>query len=1013
VVAGASSLSAQTRVVTGKVTDSLTSEIVTSGQVSVVGTTIGGTIKDDGTFTIAVPARDVMLSIRSIGFKRKDVAVPASQSAVEASLERDYFQLEAIVVTGQATGVERKNLANSVASVNSDQISKAPSAASVENALQGKISGATITSNNGAPGGGNIMRIRGITSLIGAFTPLYVVNGVIVSDAAIARGTNLITRAGGTTNAQTNDDESNPVNRIADLNPNDIESVEVLKGAAASAIYGSKASNGVVIITTKRGRVGAPQFSVSQRFGQSRLAKRYGTRCFNSVTEATDYSVASTAATNANPFVQGVCHDVEDLLFGRPALSYETSGSMSGGTESTRYYASALNKHDGGILPRTFADKQSLTLNIDQNIGSRLQLSLSSQAIHSGNDRGLTSNENNGSTIQSSMAIIPSFVNWRGTCPDGSTVDERNPCQGATFKSTAPYGSANPFQTAALFQDHESVWRAIGTMRAQLDAISTAQHTLCLIATGGGDVFTQKNRVYASPQLQFSAAVGGTTVLSFSQSQNFNINTNAVYTFKSNAFSATTQAGFQYETADLDTQRSQNQQLIGGQPNIDKGTSLSGEQTRQRVRDVGVFIQEEFLTLGDKLLLTVGGRADQSSNNSDTEKLYFYPKASASYRFANLGFFDELKLRAAFGQSGNRPLYGQKFTELNTSNFGGSVGMLRLAATTGAADLSPEREREIEAGIDATLMKSRVNLEVTVFDKQIKDLMLQRTLAPSIGFTTLIFNGGTIRTRGLEATLNLVPVQTASFQWNPRLGFHMNRCVVQDLGGLSAFRPNSRHNSFGFGATFIEKDSSCTQIYGNDTLGAEPNDANNRLGAGGTALPLGSKVVRKVFDQQPRYNFTISNDLSFKRLKLYFLWERQKGGVMTNLSLYQYDAYKNSIDYLAVVPGYTTDGTTGQQRQAQYNRGTIRPYTFDTSFWRMRDITLTYELPTSFTHKFWSGARYVRLALSGRNLVTISNYRGYDPEGQEMTKSLANGANWELWGYPASKQFWASVDVGF
>jgi hypothetical protein len=436
---------------------------------------------------------------------------------------------------------------------------------------------------------------------------------------------------------------------------------------------------------------------------------------------------------------------------------------------------------------------------------------------------------------------------------------------------------------------------------------------------------------------------------------------------------------------------------------------LIGEQKRERVREMGLFVQEEFLTLGERLLLTVALRADQTSNNADANKLYYYPKASASYRFSNLGPADEFKLRVAYGQSGNRPLYGQKFTELTGANIGG-VSTLRLQGTTGAPDLSPERQRELEGGFDATLLGSRANLEVTVYEKKITDLMLQRTLAPSLGLNTLVFNGGSIRTRGFEAQLNLIPVQTRSLQWNPRLGFHMHRCKVLDLGGLPAFRPTSRHNSFTFGATFIEQDSSCTQIYGNDTLGAEPNDANNQLGPNGTTLPLGTRVLRKVFDQQPRYNLTVSNDLTFKRFRFSMLWERQTGGVMTNLSLYQYDAYRNSIDYLVPLePGELT----GTQRQAAFNRGTIRPYTFDTSFWRMRDVTLSYDLPEAFVRGLWSGARYLRLSASGRNLVTITDYRGFDPEGQEMSKSLANGANWELWGYAPSRQVWLSLDLGF
>ena len=275
-VATASHAMAQTRIVTGSVTDSLTGERVTSGQVQIVGTTVSATIKDDGTFTLAAPTRDVTLQFRSVGFKRRDVAVSSATNSVMVNLQRDYFQLEAIVVTGQATGIERRNLANAVSTVTAEQVTKT-STSSIDQALQGKIAGAQILANNGAPGGGMRVRLRGVTSILGENQPLYVVDGVIMSDASIPPGTTAVTRASGSISAGA---QETPVNRIADLNPNDIENVEVLKGASASAIYGSKASNGVIIITTKRGRVGAPQFNVSQRFGVPQLSNRIGYRQF-------------------------------------------------------------------------------------------------------------------------------------------------------------------------------------------------------------------------------------------------------------------------------------------------------------------------------------------------------------------------------------------------------------------------------------------------------------------------------------------------------------------------------------------------------------------------------------------------------------------------------------------------------------------------------------------------------------------------------------------------------------
>src|SRR6185503_2007559 len=489
---GVSSASAQTRVVTGKVVDSLTGEVITSGQVSVVGTAVGTTIKEDGTFTLAAPQRDVYVTIRSIGFKRRDVSVPVGTNAVAASLERDYFQLEAIVVTGQATGVERRNLANAVASISAEQMTKVPTA-SVERALQGKVTGATITDNNGAPGGGGIVRMRGVTSLIGAFTPLYVLNGVIVSDAAISRGTNKVTAAGGGGIGQATDDESNSVNRIADLNPNDIESVEVLKGAAASAIYGSKASNGVIIVTTKRGRVGTPQFSLSQKMGVSQISRKVGLRDFS------HDSVGAVEGKGASvgPFWHPQFFDHEEELYGREPVSYETDASVNGGTETTRYFASGLVKHDGGIVNHTYYDKQSIRLNLDQNIGSRFTFGAGAQVIHSVAARGLFNNDNSGTSYGMIIPHTPSYIDLRATCPDGTRQVE---CAGGVYPQN-PFVASNPLQEAALLQYTEGTWRSILSGNAALDLIKSSSQSLKLVGNGGADYFMQNDYLYSPPEL--------------------------------------------------------------------------------------------------------------------------------------------------------------------------------------------------------------------------------------------------------------------------------------------------------------------------------------------------------------------------------------------------------------------------------------------------------------------------------------------------------------------------------
>src|SRR2546430_309479 len=246
---------AQTRVVTGNVSDTDTGEPLVGAQIAVkANPTIGTMARDNGSFTLTVPAQDVVLVVRRIGYPMKEVAVPASMSSITISMRKDVLKLDQIVVTGQASTVSRRNLANSVASVDAEDLTKVP-AVSIEHALQGKGAGAQIQPNTGAPGGGNRVRLRGTSSILGNATPLYVVDGVITSDVGIAAGTNRITKAAGA--GVSPPTHGNPLDRVARPKPPDIREHDGVEGAAAAAIYGSKGARGGIMITTKRGRVGS------------------------------------------------------------------------------------------------------------------------------------------------------------------------------------------------------------------------------------------------------------------------------------------------------------------------------------------------------------------------------------------------------------------------------------------------------------------------------------------------------------------------------------------------------------------------------------------------------------------------------------------------------------------------------------------------------------------------------------------------------------------------------------
>ena len=973
----ASSLHTQSRTITGTATDRVSGDPLATGQVRVAGTTIGAAIRPDGRFTINVPMQAVTLQIRSLGHKPVSVVVAENQSTVRVALERDNFQLEEVVVSGQATGMERKNLATAVGTVDAEDLARVPTA-SVERSLQGKVTSAHVSENSGAPGGGSIVRIRGVTTIIGAFTPLYVVDGVIVSDVQLATGTNFLTEAVRGQLAPRTDNQDNGANRIADLNPYDIEKIEVLKGAAASAIYGSKASNGVVLITTKRGQTGAPQFGLTQRFGASQLSHKYGLRCFKTVNEAVSvFGEAARASWNPS------CNDLEDQLYGKRASSFETSVNMRGGSETTRFFASGLNKHEGGIMPQSSADKRSLRINIDQSVGTRVTLGLNSEFVQTVRNPQVTQNENNG-------LAIPSALGYSGA----SWLDLRRLPDGTYPRN--PLGSNNPFQTADLFRNREDVNRGIVSGRLQAQLWSTQTQSVRLSITGGGDVFAQKNQVVAPPELYALEGVGlpGSSVLSNAVNNNRNLSAYLVHDYHlPRGGLATGQIGTQTEAVDLDANYTLTQGLIGGLTNIDKGLAVRVEQNRQRVRDQGFFAQEELLLFDEKLLLTGGVRADRSTNNADPNKLFTYPKASISYRMPNLtNSISELKLRLAVGQSGNQPRYGQKFTELSATNLGGQVPTSQIAGAAAAPDLRPERQREIETGFDATLLRNRLNIEATAYEKAISDLLQQRTLAPGTGFGQLIFNGGNLRTRGLEFAANVVAIEGRNLNWRTRASISGSRCTITSLP-VPAYGSTAFLNGNTFGRIFTEVGKSCTQITGNDTI-ANGSTIKN--------APLS--------DANPDYNWSWSHDVSYKRFHLNGLLDGQKGGAIINVTQLIYDLTGISPDQLTPLhPG----ALTGDQRAAAFGR-TARTYIQDVSYVKLREVTLSYDVPGAFVRRLFASGTSARFSVSGRNLLVFTDYQSTgDPEVNQVSRSAAGGAPWDLWAYPPSRTFWVSMDLSF
>jgi TonB-linked SusC/RagA family outer membrane protein len=969
---------AQTRTLTGTVTDASTGQPLEGARVTVRGTSLATTTGASGQFTIgSVPTGGITVTVRRIGSNPAEIVLPPGLNEIRVTLTRDPLRLSDVVVTGQATGVERRNLANAVATVSGEDVSRV-AAQTVEQALQGKVVGASIQANSGAPGGGMQMRLRGVTSITGSSEPLYVVDGVVLSNVAIPSNQNAVTRSTQGSNPSLTQD--NQVNRIADINPNDIENIEVLKGASAAAIYGSRASNGVVIITTRRGRAGERRINTTQRLGISKISNTLGSRTFTTVADAT----SAFGAAAANYFTPGVVFDQERELAGETPVSSETVLDVSGGDSDTRYFASGLWRQDAGIIDNTGYGKQAVRANLDQDFGQRLNFSLQTSATKSLAQRGLTNNDNNSVSFWMVFPFTPSFVDLRRNA-DG------------TFP-TNPFVASNPLQTAALMKNDEKVLRSILAGRVTFDAIERQNYSLRFHVNGGADQFSQENSLLFPPELQFEPiddGEPGTALLSNSTNVNLNLGTNAVFAFApvSGSFTTTTSVGVSGSSRDLRVSRIVSRNLVGGLGIVGAGTNISVLEQRQRVEDFGLFAQEEFLTLNERLLLTAGINADRSSANSDSEKYFYYPKFSGSFRFPQpFRGIEEAKIRAAYGQSGNQPLFGQKFTPLSAvENIAGLPGIVvPVQGPVGSSDLRPERQREFEAGADVSFLRGLAALELTGFRKDVSDLLLQRTLPPSSGFGFEVFNGGKLRTTGLEVALNLVPIMSAETDWNFRMSYASTRSKIVDL-------PVPTFRGLGFGTALgsfqFEEGASPTQIVGNDSL------------------PDGSTVVRKIGDANPDFTMSFVNNLRFKRLRLYGLLDWQNGGSIINLTKFLYDLGSNTADFADPITVGTLQTTVGANRLRLFPKQTAM-YVEDASFMKLREVTLSFEIPSTMISRFGRGVRSAELSLSGRNLLTFTDYTGMDPEVSNFGNQPI-GRNIDVAPFPPSRSYWLSLSLGF
>ncbi|MGB5819074.1 MAG: SusC/RagA family TonB-linked outer membrane protein [Saonia sp.] len=950
--------------VSGTVTDASSGEPLFGVSVTVKGSAIGALTDFDGNYSLEAP-EGATLVFSFIGYST--VEVPAS-GAGDIQMNVDVTNLDEVVVTGLVSSIKRSNLANSVSTVDSEALTGTTTGATLDGALYGKLTGVNINSAGGAPGGQTAVRLRGISSLSGNNQPLFIVDGVYISNIQLSNGSSVASGA----NAGREEGGSN---RVSDINPDDIESIEVLKGASAAAIYGTRANAGVVIITTKRGAAGKTVVKFDQDVGFNTIQNFAGRRQFTSATVASVFG-ADEVPIFEQAVANGQLFNYEEELYGEEGIIVDSRLSISGGSDKTKFYFNASRRNEDGIMQRTGYERNSLRLNLDHVFNDKLKVGFSSNYVNSRSDRGPVGNENNGGfSVGYNLALTTAdwenlFPNADGVYPDGR------------------FAATNIILNRDLIDNYEDINRYIQGANVEFKAITNDNFQLKFTANGGLDYFQAKTFVYI-PEFQQTQRATTDGFISAGNTNSLQLNYSAFalldYTTDSN-ISINGQFGLSYLNFESDAVINQTTQLFPTQKNLAQGNSFAVFQRLTEEEEFGL-IGQSTVNWDDKIIATAGVRFDKSNLNGDPNKFFAFPRASLAINVANFDFWNVdavnlFKLRVAYGETGSSARFGSLYTPLGPTSIGGvpglalpTVGQNNQSAQLGDANLEPETSQEIEFGADFSFLSGRIGLELTGYIRDVKNLIYPFSSIPlSSGFANTIRNDFDLSNKGFEISLNANPINSAKVNWSTTLNAWRNVADVERLG-VGEFQPSGEGFSLTFGSSFIREGETATSLAANI--------------AGVTTI---------IGDAAPDFEMSWFNQIKlFKDLDLTFLWHWKKGGDVLNLT-------KLLSDFGGVTADLDDPDVVANPR---FGPNGAADYIEDGTYLRLREVGLFYTIPLQ-TNLF----QKARIGVSGKNLITITDYSGYDPETSAFGPSgLSQGI--EVAPFPSAKQYYFHLSFTF
>jgi len=982
----------QTRTITGKVTAFDTDEGLPGVNVVEKGTS-NGTVTDlDGNYSLAVKEGSTLV-FSSVGYTSEEVEV-GGRSVIDLTMTQDIQQLQELVVVGYGTQT-RADITSAVSTVKGKDIENIPVTA-VDAMLQGKAAGVQVVQNSGAPGAENYVRIRGNSSLLGQNRPLYIVDGVQMNNITSTGLSN-----GGQLPTTTND-----------INPNDIESMEILKDAAATAIYGARASNGVILITTKRGKQGATKFSFDAYTGVQEVWKKLDLLNAEQYVDLREEAIANEVALTGQSFatpswlrVTGIDTDWQNEIF-RTALISDYNFSANGGNDKTKFFISAGYFDQKGTIIEQAYNRANLRINLDHKVNDKIKMGLNFTTSLSNNDQVFADFDTR-NPLAAALVFNP---NLPVRNEDGSYAQD-------------PLNEVpNPVQLAEDITFNSKQKRVLGNVFAEYDIIEN----LSLRTTLSVDFLQDRQQRFAPTTVtgfEFGEAVGG----NFEQ---FLWNSETTLTYKkiiNNKHDITAMAGISFLEREEYLLRTSGNNPGTNIINTIAVSNFTGIENYLTTYGLLSYFGRVNYTFDNKILLMASLRVDGSSRFDPDQRYGYFPAASAGYRLSEesfmdgLTFIDDLKFRASFGITGNQDIFTDDFPSLAKYSPGNDYASSwpGIAQSSLANPLLTwESTTQFNFGIDLSVLNSRINLMADIYRKTTNDLLFRLPMPWSSGYEDTFDNIGSMVNEGLELVIGTENIRGA-FTWSSNFNIAYNRNEITMLPYFDPENPTasdfSQQQPDGLGTdgtrTVFRMGESFGSFYGYKVLGVDPNTGfiqyENVDGSvdddGDPSLGISD---RQIFGNAlPLHTGGFTNNFAYKNfdLNVFMQWSygndiyNQTAAALNNMT----DFYNQSANVLNrwQEPGDITDvpialvtDPTGFAATGANNREISSRFLEDGSFLRLKNVTLGYNVPATLLNRF--NLSSLRLYVSGRNLLTFTDYTGFDPESQNTSVQSAVGVDY-------------------